>query len=782
MTARFVPPPMAAASISVEQLLGFRQDEGSFWDGVRGAQLAMVRRAVPFNVALLALNLAALLYSFAGPAPSIWLTGWAATIGGFALVWGLRWHAGAPPAATRRRFWTVSAEIAAVGLCWAGLLLHLMPAAAPPQQLLLALLSLAAMGGCGFTAACMPAAGTVLVATMAAALLSAIPPASPLASPLVALATLSFAAMIVRHLLVSTQALMTDLLGRAAHAEASEVIALLLNEFEANGSDWLLEVDAEGRLTHVSERFAEVAGRERGAMFGASFLGLVGGGARSAEARAGMRALTSHFTHRRSFRDLVVPVVVGGETRWWSLSGTPRFDGCGRFTGYMGVGSDVTDVRRSQQQIAHLARYDPLTGLANRNLMRESLGEMLARAARRGDACGLLFVDLDRFKLVNDTLGHVAGDRLLRDVALRLRIAAGAEAQIGRLGGDEFAVALADCSPRHAETVARTIVEALARPFAIDGKPVSIGASVGFALGPDDGDTVEQLLRAADLALYEVKGAGRGHSARYLPAIREKAEERRMLEFDLQGALAAGQLSLAYQPVVEAADERIVGFEALLRWQHPTLGAVPPLKFIPIAEETGQIVPIGAWVIRTACAWAARWPAHVRIAVNLSPRQVEDPGLLAIVEAALAETGLAADRLELEITESLFLDEKPGTNAMLAALKALGVRFALDDFGTGYSSLGYLRKAAFSRIKIDRSFVSRATNPNGESAAIIQAIVALADSLGMATTAEGAETRAEFELIRRLGCAQVQGYLFGRPMAPEAATALVSEGALAMAG
>jgi diguanylate cyclase (GGDEF)-like protein len=437
------------------------------------------------------------------------------------------------------------------------------------------------------------------------------------------------------------------------------------------------------------------------------------------------------------------------------------------------VGRDVTEARRSHDRIAQLARFDPLTGLANRALFREALEDALARAVRTGKSCALLFIDLDRFKAVNDTLGHSAGDRLLRDTAGRLRDVVAGGATIARLGGDEFAIMLPEASARRVDHVATAIVAALALPFDIDGHAALISASVGYALGPVDGASVDRLLKSADLALYEVKSNGRGAACRFIAAIQEKADYRRALEADLALALERQELSLAFQPVVEASDEHIVGFEALLRWSHPTLGQIAPDKFIPVAEATGLIIPIGNWVIETACAWAARWPEHVRIAVNLSPAQIDDPLLIETVQRALADNNLGPERLELEITESLFLNEKPSTISTLAALRGLGVSFALDDFGTGYSSLGYLHKAAFSRIKIDRSFVSRATQPGSESGAIIQAIVSLAQSLNMTTTAEGTETREEFEFCRALGCEQIQGYLFGRPMPPEAATALV---------
>ena len=501
---------------------------------------------------------------------------------------------------------------------------------------------------------------------------------------------------------------------------------------------------------------------------GSPLIALIGPDRRDPAVRGAIRRLGQHFSGRRPFRDLVAPIMVRGEVRWWSLAGTPRFEG-GRFAGFRGVGTDVTDARRAADRIAELARYDPLTGLANRALLRETVADALA-----GEGCALLFVNLDRFKSVNDSLGQLAGDAMLRAVAGRLRGVAGPDATIGRLGGDEFAVVVGPANPRRTAGLAHRIVRALAEPQVIGGQTVTIGASVGYAFGPHDGATVDALLRCADLALYEVKAGGRRGAARRFEArFQDRAEERRGLEVDLARALDRGELSLAYQPIVEASDEHIVGFEALLRWQHPVLGNIPPVKFIPVAEDTGLIVRIGAWVLRAACAEAARWPEHIRIAVNLSAVQFGDPELPATIAAALSDHGIAPDRLELEITESVFLNERPATTAMMAALKGLGVRFALDDFGTGYSSLGYLRRSEFSRIKIDRSFVQRAAACETESTAIIQAIVALATSLGMATTAEGTETRAEFEACRSLGCAQVQGYLFGRPMSPDAASALV---------
>ncbi len=781
MSAMFPPPIAATQTVSWPQVFGFRQGRDTFFARVRAAQLQTMNRYVPCNVALMTLNVAGMIWALRDVAGFGFVLSWGGMMAALALVWTLRFvrgvRHGEANEASGSTFWTVSAEGAAFGLCWAVLMLHLLPVANVENQALLLLVSLSAMGSCGFAAAVMPVCALSLVLTIGIAALTGIPAGSPLATPMVGLAFVSFALVIARGVVITSFAMMARMRAQTDLGERTEIVRLLLNEFESNGSDWLIEVDVEGCLTHVSPRLADVAKRPRAELLGQPLLGLLGD-ERRREGRNAVKALAGSFNARRAFRDITIPVTVAGETRWWAISGTPKIDGLGAFAGYRGVGRDVTETRRSHDRIAQLARFDPLTGLTNRALFRETLDDALARAVRTGKNCALLFIDLDRFKAVNDTLGHNTGDMLLRDVAGRLRDAVGGGATIARLGGDEFAVMLPDASARRAETVARGIVTALARPFDIDGKSVGIGGSVGYAMGPGDGASVDRLLKSADLALYEVKSNGRGAACRYVPEIRERAEDRRAMEGDLAVALDREELALAFQPVVDTGNEKIVGFEALLRWMHPVQGRIAPDKFIPIAEATGLIVPIGHWVIQTACEWAARWPAHIKIAVNLSPAQIDDPQLLAVVARAIADNGLDPARLELEITESLFLNEKPSTIEKLAALKALGVGFALDDFGTGYSSLGYLHKAAFGRIKIDRSFVARATQANGEASAIIQAIVQLAHSLDMVTTAEGAETREEFELCRALGCENVQGYLFGRPMPPEEATALVVDGVM----
>jgi diguanylate cyclase (GGDEF)-like protein len=680
--------------------------------------------------------------------------------------------------AGRQEYWQVTAEIGALAIFWSGLVVALVSAQPADGQAVLLVFSLVGMGAVSNAAATMPIAVLLVCGTITASMLLAFPIGAPLDHPLVMFGLASFVAIKLRSALVTTYHTMARLKSDADLQEQGEVVRLLLNEYESNGSDWLLELDGRGCLTHVTARFADVARRRRSDLLGQPLLALldpVQGGATTA-------ALAHAIREQESFRDLVVPVPLGRDLRWWALSGTPKQDVAGNFTGFRGVGRDVTDVRRSQERIAQLARFDPLTGLANRSLFREMLEEVVENAVLSGRPAALLFVDLDRFKAVNDCFGHAAGDLLLRQVAQRLQALIKGSATIARLGGDEFAIVLPDGNADRAEKLARRIVADMARPFPLgeEGRAGAavVGASVGWALAPHDAKTPEDLLKCADLALYRIKEQGRGSACRFAPEMAEAAAERRKLEADLAVALERDQFRLVFQPVVDSEDERITGFEALLRWHHPELGVISPLDFIPLAEETGLIVPIGAWVIDEALGWAARWPSHVKVAVNLSAVQMEEPDLPEFIARALARHGVAPERLELEITESLFLAEKPAVIDVLARLTATRVSFALDDFGTGYSALGTLQKASFSRIKIDRSFVKRASAMGDEASAIIQAIVRLAASLDMQTTAEGTETRAAFELCRQLGCTQVQGFLFGKPMPPEDATRLVCEAAL----
>ena len=419
----------------------------------------------------------------------------------------------------------------------------------------------------------------------------------------------------------------------------------------------------------------------------------------------------------------------------------------------------VNAVETRERQIAHMAFHDDLTGLANRTLLREQIAVFLQRAGKDGFA--LFCIDLDNFKAVNDTLGHPMGDALLCEVAARLAQVC-PTGFVARLGGDEFAIVVED-GAGNADQIGRAIVNGLTLPFQVNGHRIVTGTSVGIALAPQDGTDATTLLKNADLALYRAKQDGKGSHRFFEAAMDAEAQARRAMEVDLHDALRNGELELHFQPLFGLSQNRVTAFEALLRWNHPVRGTVSPLQFIPLAEETGLIIPIGEWVIHEACRVASSWPDHIRVAVNVSPVQFRSSTLNSIVLQGLSRSGLEPQRLELEITESLFIDNVEATLASLHSLRALGVRVALDDFGTGYSSLSYLRSFPFDKLKIDRSFIVDLLAHKGATA-IIRAITTLADALGMETTAEGVENSDQLDILRAEGCGQIQGYLFSKPI------------------
>ena len=554
-------------------------------------------------------------------------------------------------------------------------------------------------------------------------------------------------------------------------------------EFENSGRGWFWETNFEGTLSYVSQQLADDFDCEPEDLLGRQFTDLLSVETAGFDANEERKTLGFHLSARFPFSDVVVRPAAKSDIHW-SLSGNPVFDDRGRFHGFRGIGTDLTEQRRSEQEISRLARFDSLTSLPNRAMMRQTLEEALRNSAHRQKGCGLFLIDLDRFKNVNDTLGHPIGDALLRQVGERLKLAMGEHGQVGRLGGDEFkAVLPGTVDMGLLESLARTLIEQVSRPYSIEGHRVTIGASVGIAIGDPGRGNADSLVRDADLALYAAKAAGRGKHAFYEPSMHSEASDRQLLENDLRQAIERDELSVMYQPIVRAAGEEICGFESLVRWTHPVRGAISPSKFIPLAEECGMIGRIGEWVLRTALAEAAHWPDSVRVAVNLSPIQFNDPRCIDMIASALRETGVRAGRLELEITEGVFLADGDSTDETFARLKSLGVRLALDDFGTGYSSLGYLKKAPFDKIKIDQSFVKgAASSKTSRNSAIIRAIVTLGESLEMDTCAEGVETHDDLHLIRELGCSQVQGYIFGKPAVAKEARELANKARIEAVG
>lgn len=436
---------------------------------------------------------------------------------------------------------------------------------------------------------------------------------------------------------------------------------------------------------------------------------------------------------------------------------------------------EIAERQQSEAIVRHMAQHDSLTGLANRVRFRDQLSQALARIERHGGNVALLFIDLDQFKLINDTLGHRIGDLLLIAVGQRLKHVTRDCDTVARLGGDEFAIVQhAEKQVEEAGMLADRIMKAIAQPFEIEGHQLPVSCSIGVAWAPDDGKDPDTLLANADLALYRAKAEGRGSYRFFEAEMNARARARRLLEGDLREALQKGEFELHYQPFLNLSFGAISGLEALVRWNHPQRGMISPLDFISVAEETGLIVPIGRWVLHEACREAKRWPAHVKLAVNLSPMQFRAGTLLVDVVDALSRADLKPERLELEVTETVLLGDDKKTMQALHELRRMGVRICMDDFGTGYSSLSYLRMFPFDKIKIDRSFVGDLPK-NRDSTAIIRAIIGLADSIGMVTTAEGVETEEQLAYLKVEGCTEVQGYLISRPLPASNALAILAE-------
>jgi len=543
---------------------------------------------------------------------------------------------------------------------------------------------------------------------------------------------------------------------------------LRLNAVVNNISQGLCMYDAKGRLVVSNAPYARIYNLPEEMLKPGTLLedilsflferGMEAGGDREAYIRW-RREVISRGEYGKNIHEL--------DGRTIMMQHHPMKDG-----GWVSTHEDITEQRQQEARIHHLARHDALTELPNRIQFLEEMSASEAGIGR-GEKAAVLCINLDHFKEINDTLGHAVGDKLLKQVSARLWGSTRENDVLARLGGDEFALLLRPVDkPADAATIAERITRTMATPFSIDGRQIAISASIGIAMAPDDGETADQLIKNADLALYRAKAEGRSTYHFFERGMDAAIQQRRLIEAGLRLALARNEFRLVYQPLVSLKDDRVICLEALLRWDHAERGAIPPIDFIPIAEETGLIVPIGEWVLREACRTAMTWPTDARVAVNLSTVQFKNGKLYDTVLSALAESGLPPTRLELEITESLLLAESEPTLETLHKLRALGIRISMDDFGTGYSSLSYLRSFPFDKIKIDRSFM-RDLERNGDSLAIIKAVIGLGHSLGMSTTAEGIETEEQLAAVREQGCDEVQGFLFSRPIAASAVIALL---------
>ena len=564
------------------------------------------------------------------------------------------------------------------------------------------------------------------------------------------------------------------LLDRSQSIASSEMTALntALKASEASlssllslSSDWIWEQDTQGRFTFVSEDLELRTGLERSALLGhaCSIEGPL---------RANADVLTRHQAMVECcerFDPFTFEVdSSAGHCHHMRITGEPVFDGV-TFKGYRGVGSDVTASVLDARKIQELARFDSLTGLPNRHSFMDELNRALVRGARYGRQFALMYIDLDRFKAVNDNLGHAAGDALLKTISTRLLKLLREADLLARLGGDEFVVLTeSSCQVETLSIVAGRVLGQICEPMLLEGRTVEISGSIGMAIYPNDGTTAESLLKAADAAMYKAKDLGKNTFEFFTNDLAERAALHFELEGELRLAVQRNELELHYQPKVDAATGALVGMETLLRWNHPRRGLLSPAVFIQLAEESGLIVPIGRWVLQEACSQMRTWLdmglSPPRCAVNASVRQLADDALVSDLQAALAQAGLDAQYIEVEITESLMMANAAQASIVLEKLHALGVHIAIDDFGTGYSSLAYLKKFPVSTVKIDRSFI-KSLPDDSDDLAITRAVVAMAHSLGMCVVAEGVETVGQQKCLNELGCDVLQGYLFGRPMA-----------------
>ncbi|HET9336571.1 MAG TPA: EAL domain-containing protein [Sphingomicrobium sp.] len=654
---------------------------------------------------------------------------------------------------------TICLLISVLASLWLAPPLFWFDAADPVQQTFICVVMAALVSAGSITLVSLPQAAILYVGILTIGCISL---TLKLDSPTMLTLVLVYAVVLISNVLTTARQFIAHSRDRIELREQGEIIKLL-RELEATGSGGLWELDGDLRIAKMSpELLAEMRVAEE-QVIGLHYKRFLDPGGQIVAVSSGMRSLFEDLDGGIPIRDRAI--MSADRERWWSISANPIHDEKGELAGWRGVASDITDARLHGNDAVRAARTDPLTGLANRLLVRELLDEAIMRQWNSDKGCALLLVDLDRFKLVNDTLGHAIGDQLLVEVGRRLELAVGEGGRVGRIGGDEFAIVWsAGCERDRLCAVAEQITVDLSKSFTVGAATIHVGATIGIAVCPSDGNFEEQLMRSADLALYRAKEAGRGGHAFFERYMFDEAEDHRLLEQDVRQALAGDGLALAYQPIIDARTGEVVGREALLRWRHPVRGDIPPDQFVPIIEDAGLIHQIGDWVIREACAQAVRWPTTMRVAVNISAAQLTGTGLAKTVLGALASTRLEPSRLELEVTESVFLGDDAATLASLERLRALGVRLVLDDFGKGYSSFGYLSRARFAKIKIDQSFVRGAADGARDCVAIVHAILALARGLGVETTAEGVETEAQAEVMRQLGCTQLQGFHFGRPV------------------
>ncbi|OYT91520.1 MAG: PAS domain S-box protein [Burkholderiales bacterium PBB3] len=733
---------------------------------IRGAHLNAVVRLTPHTMLANAASGTLVLWSYRDAISTLMWLWWAClillTLGTLASWFHGRQRqiTSASARAVKRATW----HAATLALLWGSLALGWFSSASAGQQIIIATLYTGMLGAGSFVLNPLPRASLVYSSIYMLCAFGAMLQIASATMAGVAILLGFYGPMVMVGALYSWRK-STALLKATAHAERQEqMLAVLLQDFEQHADEALWEADNEGRVHNPSPRLLELLQLNPVLLASTPLPQLL-----HTHDPAGAQTLEQALQQAHPFRNVALRLSLERGVRHLVLNGKRLLNLQGQATGWRGVVADVTAKVESEQRLQFLAHTDSLTGLANRFTLREHL----TAALNRQDSGALLMIDLDHFKAVNDSWGHTAGDDLLKAVAGRLRGCLRPGDLAARLGGDEFAILLQHpADGAQAEMVANRLQALLSNPIALGERNMRVGASVGGAVWAGSGCSVDELLVQADTALYAAKAAGRGHYAQYEASMGERSRRRLMIEHGLAPALEQGQFALHWQPKVDIQTQRIVGAEALLRWDHPALGTLSPTEFIGIAEQSGKIDALGRWALQEACRCGAlltqlepleKLGSGLTIAVNVSPLQFRGGNLAVLVRQALADSGLQAHRLELEITESAFMDDADGVLQQLHALRSLGVRIALDDFGTGYSSLAYLRRFPFDTLKIDQSFVQEALNRT-DAKAIIQMISQLAKALSMRTVAEGVETAAQLELVTSAGCHEIQGFLVAQAL------------------
>ncbi len=739
-------------------------------DMIRGNQMASILRNTPSLMKASLINVmfaCVVLYSTAEP---IELFLWASVSSIFICMGYLnvRRHHGAfvearPTSSTKKA--TRNAFV--LGMIWAAIPILFFHDATLPQKIYIVCVTAGMMGGGALAFAILPGTASAFCLTIAAGAFITLVQSSD-----IILITTSFLVVVYGYALIQSvnehgSRFVTVRLNEVEIEKSNQTIGMLLKQFQDASSDWMWRTDEDHRFVNPSERFCEVVDGEVPDLGQISFREISQALSLQQENCLVIKdtvPIWGLMDDRLEFHEVLLKLNIKGTERWWRCSGQPLFDSHGEFDGYRGVASDATEQIEAQLKLDRLARYDHLTGLMNRTEFTNQLSKYIRGCTEQSKTVGLLYIDLDKFKTVNDTLGHAIGDEVLREAASRIFEVVGNNARAARFGGDEFVVGIR-CEDGLAEAVrtAQLIIQMFTQPLEIKGHSLSFGASIGVALASGPLEAATDLINKADLALYRAKKAGRGRFEIYADSMDLAQKERRELETELRSASKNDELELYYQPLADIESGKLIGFEALLRWNNPKRGVVYPDSFNSLAEDTGLIHEIGEWVIDRACNDAKSWQGELKVAVNLSGKQLSGNRIIKSIIAALEDSGLPPERLEIEVTESVLLGDPEFTMNLLNKMRNLGVKISLDDFGTGYSSLSYLVRFPFDKLKIDRYFVQSA-DVSPENLAIIRAILSLARDLNITTLAEGVETPAQLNMLHREGCQQMQGYLISKPM------------------